>query len=261
VPLPLLQAIAELPGAALHGGLAQLQAAEFLYEMRLFPEHTYTFKHALMHEVAYSSVLQEQRRRLHTRIVTTLEALAGDRCAEQIERLAYHALRGEIWDKAVVYGRQAGEKTMARSAHREAVEYFEQALRSLSLGEAQVLADHLEEVDALAERTLSFAREHHARGEQAYALHLRGEVAAHRAPLDVHQAAAHYRQALTLAEELGMRPLQAHCHRGLGTLYATTGQREQARVELSTAMEMYRVMGMTFWLLQAKTMLAQVEGR
>ena len=62
VPLPLLQAIAELPEAALHRGLAHLQAAEFLYETRLFPDHAYTFKHALTHEVAYGSLLQERRR-------------------------------------------------------------------------------------------------------------------------------------------------------------------------------------------------------
>ena len=131
VPLPLLQAIAELPEAALHGGLAHLQAAEFLYETRLFPEHEYTFKHALTHEVAYSSLLQERRRVLHARIVEALEALAGDRLAEQVERLAHHALRGEVWDKALAYCRQAGEKAMARSAHREAVGYFEQALSAL----------------------------------------------------------------------------------------------------------------------------------
>ena len=131
VPLPLLQAIAELPEAALHGGLAHLQAAEFLYETRLFPEHEYTFKHALTHEVAYSSVLQERRRVLHARIVEALEALAGERVAEQVERLAHHALRGEVWDKALAYCRQAGEKAMARSAHREAVGYFEQALSAL----------------------------------------------------------------------------------------------------------------------------------
>ena len=76
-------------------------------------------------------------------------------------------------------------------------------------------------------------------------------------PRRVEQAEAHYRQALALAEELGMRPLQAHCHRGLGTLYATTGQREQARAELSTAIELYRAMDMTFWLPQAEAALAQ----
>src|SRR5262249_58222989 len=62
VPLPVLQAIAELPEAAFHHGLAHLQAAEFLYETRLFPEHAYTFKHALTHEVAYGGLLQERRR-------------------------------------------------------------------------------------------------------------------------------------------------------------------------------------------------------
>jgi hypothetical protein len=79
-------------------------------------------------------------------------------------------------------------------------------------------------------------------------------------PPDVDQAATHYHQALALAEELGMRPLQAHCHLGLGTLYATTGQREQARGELSAAIELYRAMEMTFWLPQAEGLLAQVEG-
>ena len=112
-------------------GLAHLQAAEFLYETRLFPEREYTFKHALTHEVAYGSLLQERRRALHARIVTALEALAGDRVAEQVERLAHHALRGEVWDKALAYCRQAGEKAMARSAHREAVGSFEQALSAL----------------------------------------------------------------------------------------------------------------------------------
>ena len=78
-------------------------------------------------------------------------------------------------------------------------------------------------------------------------------------PWEREPAEAHYRQALALAEALGMRPLQAHCHRGLGTLYATTGQREQARTALSTAIEMYRAMEMTFWLPQTEAALAQVE--
>jgi len=128
VPGPLLQAIAEWPEDKLHRSLAQLQAAEFLYETRLFPEPEYTFKHALTHEVAYGSLLQERRRALHARIVKALEVLAGERVAEQVERLAHHALRGEVWDKAVAYGRQAREKALARSAYREAVESFEQAL-------------------------------------------------------------------------------------------------------------------------------------
>src|SRR4029453_9425673 len=109
-----------------------------------------------------------------------------------------------------------------------------QALCLLPLGEAQVLAGHLEEAHTLAERTLAHAHMHQERGNEAHALRLLGEITAHRIPLDVDAAAAHYRQALTLAEELGMRPLQAHCHRGLGTLYAKTGRQEQARAELST---------------------------
>src|SRR5207247_251822 len=95
VPLPLLQAIAELPETELHRGLAHLQAAEFLYETRLFPELAFTFKHALTHEVAYGSLLLERRRVLHARIVEALEALAPDRVTEQVERLAPRALRAE----------------------------------------------------------------------------------------------------------------------------------------------------------------------
>ena len=132
VSLPLLQAIAELPEATLHRGLAHLQAAEFLYETRLFPEREYTFKHALTHEVAYGSLLLERRRVLHARIVEALEALAGDRVAEQVERLAHHALRGEVWDKAVTYCQQAGARAFDRAAFREAVTSFEQALQALA---------------------------------------------------------------------------------------------------------------------------------
>jgi Flp pilus assembly protein TadD len=88
-----------------------------------------------------------------------------------------------------------------------------------------------------------------------------GDIAMHRDPLESERAAAHYQQALTLADELGMRPLQAHCHRGLGTLYAQRGRREQAHTELSTAITMYRTMDMTFWLPQTEAALAQVEAR
>ena len=130
--LPLLVAIADLPDTELYRHLSTLQAAEFLYETRLFPELEYTFKHALTHEVAYGSLLHERRRALHARTVEALEGLAGDRVAEQVERLAHHALRGEVWEKALGYCRQVGEKALARSAHREAVGYFEQALSALS---------------------------------------------------------------------------------------------------------------------------------
>ena len=128
----------------------------------------------------------------------------------------------------------------------------------LPLGEAQLLAGRLEEAHALAERTLALAREHQERGHQAYALRLLGDIAARSEPPEVELAEDHYHQALALADELGMRPLVAHCHRGLGTLYAATGQREQARAALATVIALYRAMDMTFWLPQAEAALAQV---
>jgi tetratricopeptide (TPR) repeat protein len=522
VPFALLQAIADLPEDALHRGLAHLQVAEFLYETRLFPEPEYTFKHALTHEVAYGSLLLERRRGLHARLVEAIEALALDRGAEQVERLAHHALRGEVWDKAVTYCQKAGIRANDRAAFGEAVAALEQALQALAhlpedgdtrrralglrlaldrpltplgantrrlslLGEAEALARALDdraqlgqvlarmsqvrrvtgdlegaivvgrqacelvaahgergvqvyaafrlgqaydaigdfsqavellrwsveaagresgasrtdwgiqsrvflaqvlgtlgafvegrrhgeealrlatlagqgplpviahrglgdlylaqgdlahairvlepglalcrasgnrnvlptlaaglgyasalqgrlaaggalleeaisesrrtgaprnhalfatwlsEVCCLAGRgeeawqhacqAIDLARQQKARGHEAGALHQLGVVQAHADPPDIAQAEAFYQQALALADELGMRPLQAHCHRGLGTLYAATGQREQARSALITAIEMYRAMDMTFWLPQTEAALAQVEER
>ena len=166
---------------------------------------------------------------------------------------AAYTLDGRVAD-AVPLLTQAMEQTIAMEM------VVEQAVCCLPLGEAHMLAGCLGEAHTLAEQTLVFARAHQERGNEAYALRLLGEIAAHRAPPDVAQAAAHYRQALALAEELGMRPLQAHCHRGLGTLYAKTGRQKQARAELSIAIEMYRPMDMTFWLPQAEAALAQIGG-
>jgi DNA-binding winged helix-turn-helix (wHTH) protein/tetratricopeptide (TPR) repeat protein len=123
-----------------------------------------------------------------------------------------------------------------------------QALRVGWLSEAYLRAGRLDEAWAQAQWAFECAQTHQERGHKAYALRLLGEVAAQRTPPDAAPVAAYYRQALTLADSLGMRPLQAHCHRSLGTLYAQLGQREQARTALSTAMNMYRGMAMTFWL-------------
>ena len=130
----------------------------------------------------------------------------------------------------------------------------------LTLGEAQRVADALDEAYTLAEGALALARAHQERGHQAYALRLLGEIAAQREPPESAQAEAHYQQALTLANELGMRPLLAHCHLGLGTLYAKIDRREQTCAELSAAIALYRAMDMTFWLPQAEAALAQVGG-
>jgi tetratricopeptide (TPR) repeat protein len=128
------------------------------------------------------------------------------------------------------------------------------------LGEAYLLAGRLDEAYTQAQGALGFAQAYRDRGQEAYALRLLGDIAAQRQPPEAEQAEAFYRQALALAEELGMRPLQAHCNHSLGTLYKTLGRREQARVALTTATELYRTMEMTYWLPQTKAALAQVGG-
>jgi len=131
VRFSLLQAIAEESEDAVRSSLARLQAAEFLYETQLFPDLEYTFRHSLTHEVAYGSLLQDRRRALHTRIVEVIERLYADRLHEHAEELAQHSFRSEVWDKAVVYLRQAGIRAFDRSANREAVTWYEQALAAL----------------------------------------------------------------------------------------------------------------------------------
>jgi tetratricopeptide (TPR) repeat protein len=136
---------------------------------------------------------------------------------------------------------------------------LDHALRVAWLSEAYLLAGRLDEAYAQAQRVLGFSRAHQERGHEAYALRLLGAVAGQRKSPDAEQSEAYYQQALALAEELGMRPLQAHCHLGLGTLYTSIGQQAQARAALSTAIALYRDMDMTFWLPQAEAALAQVR--
>ena len=131
VPFALLKVIANVPEEQLRRSLAHLQAAEFLYEANLFPDLEFTFKHALTHDVAYGSLLQETRRVLHGRIVAAIERLHSERLAEHVESLANHAFRGGVWDKAIQYLRQASAKAVARSAHSEAARSLEQALVAL----------------------------------------------------------------------------------------------------------------------------------
>jgi tetratricopeptide (TPR) repeat protein len=138
---------------------------------------------------------------------------------------------------------------------------YHHAFVAVHLGEAFLLAGHIQDARAHAEPALALAQDRKQRGFQAHALRLLGAIAMHRDPSEIEQAKTHYHQALTLANELGMRPLQAHCHRGLGILYSQTGQAEQAHAELSTAIEMYRDMEMTFWLPETESALAAVEGK
>jgi class 3 adenylate cyclase/tetratricopeptide (TPR) repeat protein/KaiC/GvpD/RAD55 family RecA-like ATPase len=520
VPLRLLRVVAELPEETLYRYLSNLQSAEFLYESNLFPELEYTFKHALTNEVVYGALLHEPRTSLHGRIVGVLEDIAGENLQDYIETLAHHALRGELWDKAVVYSREAGAKAMLHSGFTEALSRYEQAsnalkhlpesrqkleqdidlhlearnalfllgdlsriaehlhaaeslvetlgdrnrtvrvfnflnsyyglsgdpelairfgqrasalisesdgpalsvmtdyylgaaynklgqysqainvlkraIRSLvgdlqherfstagypavtcrghliqclaatgqfregvsyaeegikiaeevgdvsvlvyvnsSLGvlylvkgdldkaipileraltmcrlsnvpvyvpfvssrlgfayatagriaealpfleqgvedsasagrlaflslsttwlsEGHLLSGHLEKADVLAERALKIARKYKEHAHEAWALKLLADIALHRDPPNTEQAEAHYRQAFTLSNEIGMRPLEAHCHVGLGHVCVARGSLDQARAELSAAIDLYRSMEMTFWLNRVEAAL------
>jgi transcriptional regulator with AAA-type ATPase domain/tetratricopeptide (TPR) repeat protein len=176
VPFSVLHAVAGLPDEAVRRAIDRLKRAEFLYETSPGPETEYTFKHTLTHEVAYGRLLPEARLALHARIVEAIERLYENRLAEQVDRLADHALRGQVWTKAVDYLRQAGARAAARSAHRDAVAHFEQALVALGhlprdrgwteqaidirldlrlvllpLGELEAILSHLGEAEVLAE--------------------------------------------------------------------------------------------------------------
>jgi transcriptional regulator with AAA-type ATPase domain/tetratricopeptide (TPR) repeat protein len=176
VPFALLRTIAELPEEALRHELDALQAAEFLYVNRLELDLEYAFKHALTHEVTYGGLPHARRSELHAQIVGAIETLYRDRLGEHTERLAHHALSGELWEKAVQYLRRAGARAMSRSAYREAAEIYKQALVALShrpanpdtiqkgidirirlywalypIGEFETLLPHFEAAESLAE--------------------------------------------------------------------------------------------------------------
>ncbi len=250
VPFDLLQPIAELPEEDLSRRLGHLQAAEFLYETSLFPNLEYTFKHALTHEVAYGSLLQDRRRTLHARIVEAIERLYPDRIGEQVDRLAHHASRGEVWEKAFAYLRQAGDKAAARSANREAVAWYEDALVALKylpqsherleqavdirfdlrnalwpLGEPERSLDHLREAKALAETlgdqrrlgwVLSYMTQH---------LRMTGDL-----DLAIETA----QQTIAIARSIQDFALQVATFTHLGPLYRERGDYRQALEILRT---------------------------
>jgi tetratricopeptide (TPR) repeat protein len=163
-----------------------------------------------------------------------------------------YALAGRMRDALPLLEQAVGQGPARRSV------YHARLLGYLS--EVYLLDGRPEDALPHAVSALELSHARKERGFKAYALRLVGDIAAQHDPPNVEQAAADYRQALALAEELGMRPLQAHCHRGLGTLYTKTGQAEQARSALATAIEMYRAMAMTFWLPETEAALAAVEG-
>ena len=248
VPYALLAAIAAQPEEKLRQGLAHLQEAEFLYETQLFPDLEHTFKHALTHEVTYGSLLQERRKALHTHIATAIERLYVDRLSEHVERLAHHALRGELWDKVVRYSRQAGNRSLDRLAAQEALAHFDQARVAL-----QELPDSRERIVQLID--LCF--------EQRNALYALGQLARVDDVLN---------EALALAEGLGD-------HRRLGQilayqapLYSFLGEHSRAidaaqractigesvgELGLRVAANYY--LGMAFWLAGAPRQAVEPE--
>ena len=131
VPQPLLEAIVDVPAESVGRALASLQGAGFLYEATLFPDVVYRFRSTLTRDVAYASLLREQRRVLHARIVDAIERLHHDRRTSHIDQLAFHASRGEVWAKALVYNRQLGARAVLHARNGEAVEAFQDALAAL----------------------------------------------------------------------------------------------------------------------------------
>jgi class 3 adenylate cyclase/tetratricopeptide (TPR) repeat protein len=244
VPFTLLEAVADGPEEILRRGLGNLQAAEFLYEARLFPDLEYTFKHALTHDVAYGSLVQERRQTLHRQLVETIERLYTDRLAEHIERLAHHAFRGEVWSKAVVYLRQAGAKAFARSANREAATHLEHALNSLErlpenaeelaqaidlrielrhalwpLGENGRILDNLEKAATLATTLADQRRLARVLSAMGYSYWMLGE------PDRVVESNRH---ALAIATSLEDFALEAAANFALGLAYHSLGEYDRA---------------------------------
>ena len=168
-----------------------------------------------------------------------------------------HALAGRLSEALPLLEQAQAIQEQARTTGRGS--FALQARIVALLSEAYLLAGRLDEARISAERALNLARTHQERGSEAWTLRLLGDLAAQEPAVQGTAAASYYTQALALAEELGMRPLQAHCQRGLGTLYARQGQRQQAHTALATAIDLYRDMEMTFWLPQAEAALARVE--
>jgi class 3 adenylate cyclase/tetratricopeptide (TPR) repeat protein len=235
----LLQAISGLSEDDLRALLDDLQAAEFLYTTQLFPDLQYTFTHALTHDVAYNELLQQRRRDTHAGVVEAMETLYADRLGEHAERLAHHAVRGELKDKAVHYLHMAGGKAAARSALADARSCFEEALGVLKeLPESQVTLERGFEVRLDLRPVLRLLGEgrrqlEHLREAEIIATQLkddrrRGQVCAFMTTVqstldDLDEALDSGSRALEIAERLHDVPLrivatsyleQAHCYRG-----------------------------------------------
>jgi tetratricopeptide (TPR) repeat protein len=236
VPAALLAAIADLPEQDLRSGLADLQAAELVYEKSLVPEPEYTFKHALTQQTVYENLLAGDRRDLHARIVETIERLHAERLGEHVERLAHHAFHAETWGKAVAYLRQAGMKAAGRSAHLEAAAFYEQALAALA---------HLPESRQRAEQAIDL------RFDLRTPLHLLGEF---------ERIVEHLRQAQTLAETLDEQKRLGWVLSYLLQYYRNTGDQARAKEAGLRAVAVGEKLGDFALLVTTNTHLGVVYG-
>jgi len=246
VPLALLELVTDLEGPTLRERISRLQAAEFVYEVALFPSPAYTFRHALTHEVAYGSLLGDRRKALDARLVREIERVYADRLDEHIERLAHHAFRGEVWDKAIHYCREAGARAFARSAYRIAVEFFERALAALRqtptsqaaaeqgvdvrldlryalmpLGEFQRVFDYLSEAGDLAGTCHDQKRLGLVSAFLTNYCHLMGQL---------DEAVTHGQRAVEIARETGDLAVGTLANAYLGLTHYTRGDYGQAVV-------------------------------
>jgi class 3 adenylate cyclase/tetratricopeptide (TPR) repeat protein len=205
VPVRLLETVADVPGDDVRRGLDQLRAAGLLDQRALFPDLEYGFRHALVHDVAYESLLHERRRTLHARILEAIEqSYEGGRLAEQTERLAHHAFLGEVWERAVGYCREAGGRTLARMASWESVSFFERALAALAHRPADAEA-------------------------RATGVDLRCDLHNALVPLGQHaRSVAVLREAAALAESLGDRPRLARALSFESNVHWELGEADEA---------------------------------
>ncbi len=237
----LLKAVSPLAEKELQDALAKLVEAELIYRRGLPPAPSYEFKHALVQDTAYQSLLKSTRQHHHQRIAHVLEEKFPEIAESEPELLAHHCFQGEVWDKAVAYSRQAGAKAATRSAYREAVTCFEQALGGLThlpethetleqgidlrldlrnslhpLGEHQRLFDHLCEAEPLAERIDDQRRLGWISAYMATYFAMSG---------DPDRAAESGQRALAIAKALGEFPLEIAANFRLGLAYLTCDYR------------------------------------
>ncbi len=238
--------------------LRELKALELIYEKSLFPELAYMFKHALTHDVAYSSLLVQRRKELHRVIALAIEELYAERLAEQYEVLAHHFSRAEDWTRALDYLLKGAEKAMQSFANREAVALYDQALEVVGeLGDAVdaqtlmtirdaksnayfALSDFLNS-RAEGEHLLALARRAEDRVKEGAALAAMGFASmwAH----DFERALAESREAIEVADPIGAAPVIAASRFTTGFVYAVTERLDAAKVEFAEALRIGRAAG------------------